>query len=99
LGYLRELLGDEVEFEARYPAAYELLFGGSRALSGLPLPSFGARVLRNDPQWHALSAGRRLSRRHVTTQAHSPTITSVMPPIDSGRSRFSSTEVKSSPTA
>ena len=32
LRYLRDLLRDEVEFEARYPAAYELLFGRSRAV-------------------------------------------------------------------
>jgi len=57
LKYLRDLLRDEVEFEARYPAAYELLFERSRAISGLPLPSFDVRVLRNDPQGSVLPAG------------------------------------------
>jgi hypothetical protein len=46
LKYLRDLLRDEVEFEARYPAAYELLFERSRSISGLPLPSFDVWVLR-----------------------------------------------------
>lgn len=50
LKYLSELLSDEVEFAARYPAAYEVLFGGSGMVGGLPLPSFGLRVLQNDPQ-------------------------------------------------
>jgi hypothetical protein len=57
LRYLRELLSDEVEFEARYPAAYELLFDVSKAISGLPLPSFGVRVLRSAPQGVVLPAG------------------------------------------
>jgi hypothetical protein len=66
LGYLRELLADEVEFEARYPVAYELLFEQHSAISGLPLASFDARVLaspsevrilRNDPQASVLAAG------------------------------------------
>jgi len=58
LKYLRDMLADEVEFEARYPAAYELLFEGSRALNGLPLPSFEVRALRSAPKGHVLPAGR-----------------------------------------
>ena len=55
--YLRDLLADEVEFEARYPAAYEVLFGNSPAISGLPLPSFDVRILRNDPHPSIVPAG------------------------------------------
>jgi hypothetical protein len=57
LRYLRELLNDEVEFEARYPAAYEVLFEKSEAINGLLLPSFGVRVLRCAPSQTILSAG------------------------------------------
>lgn len=55
--YLRDLLADEMEFESRYPAAYEVLFRNSAAISGLPLPSFDVRVLRNDPRPSVLPAG------------------------------------------
>jgi len=55
---LRNMLAREPEFEARYPEAYKELFTpphrdiGSRhpESTGLPLPSFGARVLRSDPK-------------------------------------------------
>jgi hypothetical protein len=57
LRYLRELLGGEAEFEARYPAAFEVLFQGSEALRGLPLPSFDVRVPKNDPRRSVLPAG------------------------------------------
>ena len=57
LRYLRELLADEVEFEARYPAAWALLFDQPEAAGGLPLPSFEARVLKNDPRGCVLPAG------------------------------------------
>ncbi len=66
LRHLRDLLADEVEFEARYPAAWALLCDQPEASSGLPLPSFdarvlapptGVRVLRNDPQASILPAG------------------------------------------
>lgn len=49
LKYLRDLLRDEVEFEARYPAAYELLFGWPGAIAGLALSSFDARILKKHP--------------------------------------------------
>lgn len=55
--YLQDLLADEVEFEARYPAAYEVLFGNTAAISGLPMPSFDIRVLRNYPRPSVLPAG------------------------------------------
>ena len=57
LRYLRELLGGEAEFEARYPAAFEALFRGSEARRGLRLPSFDARVLNNDPKTTVLPPG------------------------------------------
>jgi hypothetical protein len=57
LRYLRDLLRHESEFQARYPAAYELLFGRSEQISGLPLPSFGVRILHHDPQDQVLPAG------------------------------------------
>lgn len=57
LRYLRELLGGEVEFESRYPAAFEVLFGRSEAVRGLPLPSFDVRILKNDPQRCVLPVG------------------------------------------
>ena len=55
---LRSMLFREAKFETRYPEAYEELFtppfqgiGGRLAEgAGLPLPSFGVRVLRNDPR-------------------------------------------------
>jgi hypothetical protein len=36
--YLRGLLGAKVEFEARYPAAFEVLFPRVEAIRGLTLP-------------------------------------------------------------
>jgi hypothetical protein len=57
LRYLRDLLRYETEFQARYPVAYELLFGRSEKIGGLPLPSFGIRILHHDPQDHVLPAG------------------------------------------
>jgi hypothetical protein len=50
LRYLRELLRGEVEFEARYPIAYRLLFGEDTTDVGFLLPSFNVRVLKNNPQ-------------------------------------------------
>jgi hypothetical protein len=50
LRYLQDLLGNETEFQARYPAAYELLFGRSEQINVVPLPSFGVRILHHDPQ-------------------------------------------------
>jgi hypothetical protein len=50
LRYLRDLLRYETEFQARYPVAYELLFGRSEQIGGLPLPSFGIRILHHEPQ-------------------------------------------------
>jgi hypothetical protein len=57
LRYLRDLLGHEAEFEARYPAAYELLFGRSEQIIGLPLPSFGVRITHYEPRGTVLPAG------------------------------------------
>lgn len=57
LRYLRELLGNEPEFGARYPAAYELLFEASSSGRGLFLPSFGVRILENTPAESILAAG------------------------------------------
>ena len=45
---LQQLLVREPEFITRYPEAHEILFP-RMAGSGLPLPSFGIRVLRNQP--------------------------------------------------
>lgn len=56
LRYLQDLLGHETEFQARYPAAYELLFGQSEQINVLPLASFGVRILHHDPQDHVLPA-------------------------------------------
>jgi hypothetical protein len=56
LRYLQDLLGHETEFQARYPAAYELLFGRSEQINVLPLSSFGVRILHHDPQDHVLPA-------------------------------------------
>ena len=59
---LQELLRSQEEFESRYPAAFEILFPPMpkvlrrRERVGLPLPSFGIRVLHN---W---------VRPHVATQ-------------------------------
>ncbi len=49
---LQDLLGSEVEFEARYPAAYDILFPDAKRpeRSGLLLPSFGIRVLQSAPE-------------------------------------------------
>ena len=50
---LQELLRAQEEFESRYPAAFEILFPPKpkvlrrREHVGLPLPSFGIRVLNN----------------------------------------------------
>jgi hypothetical protein len=52
---LQELLGEQFEFESRYPAAYEVLFPRStryRDRAGLYLPSFDIHVLNNFPQYH-----------------------------------------------
>jgi len=54
LRQLRSLMFKEWEFYARYPEAARLLYvpphpEGKRELTGLPLPSFGIRILRNDP--------------------------------------------------
>jgi hypothetical protein len=57
LRYLRDLLDHETEFQARYPAAYELLFGRSEQINVLPLPSFSVRILHHDPQDTVLPAG------------------------------------------
>ena len=56
---LRELLRSEPEFQARYPEAYELLFG-REASAGLHLPSFAIRVLENEPGYWA-RANERLT--------------------------------------
>jgi hypothetical protein len=60
LRYLRELLRNEPDFGARFPAAYELLYGASSTESGLLLPSFGVRVpvrvMENEPQESILPA-------------------------------------------
>ena len=56
LRYLRDLLGHETEFQARYPVAYELLFGRSEQIGGLPLPSFGVRILHHEPQDNVVPA-------------------------------------------
>lgn len=53
---LQDLLSDENEFSARYPAAGEAVFG-RLPTSGLPLPSLGIRVMRNAPQAHLIRAG------------------------------------------
>lgn len=50
---LQELLKSEAEFETRYPVAHDLLrsrLGRLTGKKGLPLPSFGIRVMRHDPQ-------------------------------------------------
>jgi hypothetical protein len=60
LRYLRDLLDHETEFQARYPAAYELLFGRSEQINVVPLPSFSVRILRilhHDPQDNVLPPG------------------------------------------
>jgi len=57
LRYLRDLLGHEIEFQTRYPAAYELLFGRSEQIGGLPLPSFGVRIMHHEPRETVLPAG------------------------------------------
>jgi hypothetical protein len=61
LRYLRELLSNEPDFGARFPAAYELLYGASSTGSGLLLPSFGVRVpvrvLESTPRESVLPAG------------------------------------------
>ena len=47
---LQELLRNQMEFETRYPAAFEVLFPGAarrRERGGLYLPSFDIRVLNN----------------------------------------------------
>jgi hypothetical protein len=49
LRYLRQLLANEVEFAARYPAAYGLLHGAFSVGSGHLLPSFDVRVLTATP--------------------------------------------------
>jgi hypothetical protein len=69
LRYLRELLGGEAEFEARYPAAFEVLFQGSEARRGLPLPSFDVRVLDNDPRTTVLPAGWHTDARTAQNSA------------------------------
>jgi hypothetical protein len=49
---LRKLLWGQPEFETRYPAAWKALFpekARKKEVLGLPLPSFGIRVMR---QWH-----------------------------------------------
>jgi len=60
---LRDLLGAEVEFEARYPAAFELLFPRAEAIRGLPLPSFDVRILKNAPATSVVPAGWNLDWR------------------------------------
>lgn len=57
LRYLQDLMRGEREFESRYPVAYEVLFGNSLATSGILLPSFSIRILRNDPRQSTLTAG------------------------------------------
>ena len=57
LRYLRELLGNEPEFAARYPTAYELLYEVPSSGSGLRLSSFGVRILENAPEESILPAG------------------------------------------
>ncbi len=47
---LQELLRNQMEFETRYPAAFEVLFPGAarrRERGGLYLPSFDVRILNN----------------------------------------------------
>jgi hypothetical protein len=46
-----------MEFQARYPAAYEVLFQPSEATRGLPLPSFDVRILKNAPRASVVPAG------------------------------------------
>ncbi len=62
---LRNMLAWEPEFEARYPEAYKELFtppfmgigGEHREGTGLPLPSFGVRILRSEPKSVVRSRG------------------------------------------
>ncbi|MDP9474948.1 MAG: hypothetical protein M3R38_04540 [Actinomycetota bacterium] len=59
---LQELLFREPEFETRYPAAYALLLERhypeiTDELSGLHLPSFDVRVLRQAPERHLRRSG------------------------------------------
>ncbi len=63
LKYLRDLLADEVEFEARYPAAFEVLKPRFDAERGLQLPSFGARIPKSDPRKSVVSAGWSQDRK------------------------------------
>lgn len=59
---LQALLGRAFEFEARYPEAYEILFprrARDTDRAGLHLPSFGIRVLKNDPQARVVARGFR----------------------------------------
>jgi len=60
---LQELLRSQEEFESRYPAAFEILFPPKpkvlhrRERVGLPLPSFGVRVLHNWVRPHVETQG------------------------------------------
>ncbi len=54
LRQLRSLMWKEFEFHARHPEAARLLYApphpeGRREVTGLPLPSFGIRILRHNP--------------------------------------------------
>lgn len=52
LRQVQGLLRKQFEFEARYPEAFEILFpyaARNRERVGLSLPSFGVRILNNDP--------------------------------------------------
>ena len=63
LGRLRDLLADEVEFEARYPGAFGLLAPRFDAKRGLPLPSFGGRIAKSDPRESVVPAGWSQDRK------------------------------------
>ena len=54
---LKGLLRSDPEFQARFPEAFELLFD-REAVAGLHLPTFGGRVLENEPSLWARSSER-----------------------------------------
>jgi hypothetical protein len=77
---LQKLLEREVEFSTRYPEAYEILFPRMSG-SGLPLPSFGIRLLRHRPLPDA-----RIPQGSIEGDAYSATYLhhkeSLLPPAD-----------------
>lgn len=96
LRQLRSLLSKEFDFYARHPEAARLLYApphpqGRRETTGLPLPSFGIRVLRHNPSPTVFPPDNPIGEgdaKSVTYPTHGeiglPPMNQALEPVDSG---------------